>query len=163
MNIKLIVCFIMVYVILITISHVLGWRKTKKVENFTSVNNILKGMLKDPKKTSKMFKNIQLDTSIVGFNSQKVYILGAMKELGVQTDFFHLQIIELVTKLNLKRIIFIGEEFYKFKKKFNKFVFYKNYKPVINYLNKEINNVKNIFVMGSRSNKLDRIIKQYVK
>ena len=94
---------------------------------------------------------------------QKVYILGAMKELGVQTDFFHLQIIELVTKLNLKRIIFIGEEFYKFKKKFNKFVFYKNYKPVINYLNKEINNVKNIFVMGSRSNKLDRIIKQYAK
>ena len=58
---------------------------------------------------------------------------------------------------------FIGEEFYKFKKKFNKFVFYKNYKPVINYLNKEINNVKNIFVMGSRSNKLDRIIKQYAK
>ena len=94
---------------------------------------------------------------------QKVYILGSMKELGVQTDFFHLQIIELATKLNLKRIIFIGEEFYKFKKKFNKFVFYKNHKPVINYLNKEINNVKNIFVMGSRSNKLDRIIKQYAK
>ena len=94
---------------------------------------------------------------------QKVYILGAMKELGAQTDLFHLQIIELVTKLNLKRIIFIGEEFYKFKKKFNKFIFYKNYIPVINYLNKEINNVKNIFVMGSRSNKLDRIIKQYVK
>ena len=94
---------------------------------------------------------------------QKVYILGAMKELGGQTDFFHLQIIELATKLNLKRIIFIGEEFYKFKKKFNKFIFYKNYIPVINYLNKEINNVKNIFVMGSRSNKLDRIIKQYAK
>ena len=73
------------------------------------------------------------------------------------------QTIELVSKLNLKRIIFIGDEFYKFKKKFNKFVFYKNYIPVINYLNKEINNVKNIFVMGSRSNKLDRIIKQYAK
>ena len=108
-----------------------------------------------------------LTKQILVFNKrnikQKVYILGAMKELGIQSDFFHLQIIELVTKLNLKRIIFIGEEFYKFKKKFNKFVFYKNYKPVINYLNKEINNVKNIFVMGSRSNKLDRIIKQYVK
>ena len=61
MNIKLIVCFIMVYVILITISHVLGWRKTKKVENFTSVNNILKGMLKDPKKTSKMFKKDKIN------------------------------------------------------------------------------------------------------
>ena len=32
-----------------------------------------------------------------------------------------------------------------------------------NYLNMEINHVKNIFVMGSRSNELDRIIKKYVK
>lgn len=58
MNIKLIVCFIMIYIAFILISFMLGWRKTKKVEQFTSVNNILKGMLKDPKKTSKMFKNI---------------------------------------------------------------------------------------------------------
>ena len=54
-----------------------------------------------------------------------------MKELGVQSDFFHLQIIELVTNLNLKKIIFIGEEFYKFKKKSNEFNFYKNYMPAI--------------------------------
>ena len=86
-----------------------------------------------------------------------------MKELGDQSDFCHMQIIELATKLNLRKIIFIGDEFYKFKKKFDKFIFYKNYIPAINYLNTEINNIKNIFVMGSRSNKLDRIIKQYVK
>ena len=41
-----------------------------------------------------------------------------MKELGDQSDFFHMQIIELATKLNLRKIIFIGDEFYKFKKKF---------------------------------------------
>jgi len=35
--------------------------------------------------------------------------------------------------------------------------------PAINYLNTEINNIKNIFVMGSRLNKLDKIIKQYVR
>ena len=86
-----------------------------------------------------------------------------MKELGAQSDFFHMQIIELVTKLNLSKIIFIGDEFYKFKKKFDKFIFYKNYKPAINYLNLEINNIKNIFVMGSRSNKLDKVINHYVK
>ncbi len=108
-----------------------------------------------------------LNKNILLFNNkkikQKAYILGSMKELGIQSDFLHKQIIELVIKLNLKKIIFIGDEFYKFKKTFNKFIFYKNYKPAINYLNKEINNVKNIFVMGSRLNKLDRIIKQYVK
>ena len=86
-----------------------------------------------------------------------------MKELGVQSDFFHLQIIELVTNLNLKKIIFIGEEFYKFKQRSNKYYFYKNYMPAIKYLNKEFDNIKNVFVMGSRSNQLDRVIKQYVK
>ena len=50
-----------------------------------------------------------------------------MKELGSQSDFFHIQIIKLVTNLNLTKIIFIGDEFYKFKKRFNKFIFYKNY------------------------------------
>ncbi len=108
-----------------------------------------------------------LNKQILIFNErnirQKAYILGSMKELGVQSDFFHMQIIELAAKLNLKKIIFIGEEFHKFKKKFDNFIFYKNYAQAINYLNKEINNIKNIFVMGSRSNKLDKIIKQYVR
>ena len=49
------------------------------------------------------------------------------------------------------------------KKKFDKYIFYKNYTSAINYLDKEINYVKNIFVMGSRLNKLDKIIKQYVR
>ena len=108
-----------------------------------------------------------LNKQILNFNkkniNQKVYILGTMKELGAKSDFYHLQIIELAIKLKLKKIIFIGVEFYKFKKKFDKFIFYKNYMSAINYLNKEFNNVKNIFVMGSRLNKLDRIIKYYVK
>ena len=86
-----------------------------------------------------------------------------MKELGTQSDFFHIQIIKLVTNLKLKKIIFIGDEFYKFKKSFGKFTFYKNYVPAIKYLNKEICNIKNIFVMGSRSNQLDRLIKEYAK
>ena len=86
-----------------------------------------------------------------------------MKELGTQSDFFHIKIIELVNKLNLKKIIFIGDEFYKFKKKFDKFIFYKNHMPAIKYLNNEIDNIKNIFVMGSRTNKLDKVIKHYVK
>ncbi len=107
-----------------------------------------------------------LNKQILIFNerniSQKIYILGSMKELGNHSDFFHMQIIEMAIKLNLKTI-FVGTEFYKFKKKFTKFNFYKNYVPVISYLNKEINNIKNIFVMGSRYNQLDRILKKYVK
>ena len=85
-----------------------------------------------------------------------------MKELGKYSDIIHLQIIELVKKLDLKKIIFIGDEFYKFRKSFTKFNFYKNYKPAVKYLNKEIDSIKNIFVMGSRYNQLDKIIKIYV-
>ena len=108
-----------------------------------------------------------LNKQILIFNERKIkqkfYILGAMKELGSQSDFFHLQIIKLVNDLNLTKIIFIGDEFYKFKKTFKKLLFYKNYIPAIKFLNKEIDNIKNIFVMGSRSNQLDRLIKVYVK
>ena len=107
-----------------------------------------------------------LNKQILIFNeriiNQKVYILGSMKELGQHSDFFHLQIILLAKKLDLKKIIFVGEEFYKFKKSFTKFNFYKNYASAVKYLNKEIDTVKNIFVMGSRYNQLDRIIKAYV-
>ena len=79
MNIKLIICFIILYIILIAISHILGWKKIKKVENFTSVNNILKGMLKDPKKTSKMFKNILGKKGDLGYFDPRSE--GKLKEL----------------------------------------------------------------------------------
>ena len=79
MNIKLIVCFIVIYIAFILISFMLGWRKTKNVEQFTSVNNILKGMLKDPKKTSKMFKNILGKKGDLGYFDPRSE--GKLKEL----------------------------------------------------------------------------------
>ena len=79
MNIKLIVCFIVIYIAFILISFMLGWKKTKKVEQFTSVNNILKGMLKDPKKTSKMFKNILGKKGDLGYFDPRSE--GKLKEL----------------------------------------------------------------------------------
>ena len=85
-----------------------------------------------------------------------------MRELGQYSDSFHLQIIQLAKKLDLKKIIFIGEEFYKFRQSSTKFHFYKNYAYAVKYLNREIGAVKNIFVMGSRYYQLDRIIKAYV-
>ena len=86
-----------------------------------------------------------------------------MKELGKKSDFYHLQIIKLVIQLDLEKIIFIGEEFYKFKNKFKKFNFYKKYEPATKYITNNIDIIKNIFVMGSRYYKLDRIIKTYVR
>ena len=108
-----------------------------------------------------------LKQQILSFNEkniiQKVYILGSMRELGVKSDYFHRQIIELVANLKLTKVIFIGDEFYKFKKRFDNFIFYMSYVPAIKYLNKDVSNIKNIFIMGSRSNHLDRIIKKYAR
>ncbi len=108
-----------------------------------------------------------LNKQILIFNKrkihQKVYILGSMMELGKHSDYYHLNILQLVSDLSLKNIIFIGDEFNKFKKIYLDFKFYKNYKPVTKYLDKRIKNFKNIFVMGSRNNQLDRVIKKYVR
>ena len=107
-----------------------------------------------------------LNKQILIFNerkiNQKVYILGSMKELGKQSEYYHLKILQLVSDLSLKNIIFIGDEFYKLKVRNTNYKFYKNYKPVVKLLNKQINNVKNIFIMGSRYNQLERVIKKYV-
>ena len=108
-----------------------------------------------------------LNKQILIFNerkiNQKVYILGSMKELGKKSKYYHMKIIQLVSDLSLKNIIFIGDEFYKLKIRNTNYKFYKNFKPVVKHLNKQINSIKNIFVMGSRSNQLDRVIKKYVR
>ncbi len=108
-----------------------------------------------------------LNKQILIFNerkiNQKVYILGSMKELGKKSKYYHMKIIQLVSDLSLKNIIFIGDEFYKLKIRNTNYKFFKNYKPVVKHLNKQINSIKNIFVMGSRYNQLDRVIKKYVR
>ena len=107
-----------------------------------------------------------LNKQILIFNerkiNQKVYILGSMNELGKQSEYYHLKILKLVSDLSLKNIIFIGDEFYKLKIRNTNYKFYKNYKPAVKLLNRQINSVKNIFIMGSRYNQLERVIKKYV-
>ena len=90
--------------------------------------------------------------------SKKLCIIGSMKELGLNSMDYHLDILDNFSSFHFDKVIFIGYEFYKIKDKYKKFKFYKSYKEYIKVMSKDFINFKNVFIMGSRSNQLERII-----
>ena len=83
-----------------------------------------------------------------------------MKELGDNSDEYHIEIMEKISLLKFDKSIFIGDEFYKIKDKYKNYKYYKSYKNYIKIMNKDFIAFKNIFIMGSRSNQLNKIIEK---
>ncbi len=92
--------------------------------------------------------------------SKKLCIIGSMKELGTKSSFYHQEIIDMIRIYKFDKSIFIGNEFYKFKNSFKNYKFYKSYIDYNRVMNKDFNYFKNIFIMGSRLNKLEKIIEK---
>ena len=69
---------------------------------------------------------------------------------------------KIFKELKVKRIILIGEEFFKLRSSYKTFNFYKSSKIYINLMKKDLEYAKNIFVMGSRLNNLDKVIQTYM-
>ena len=92
--------------------------------------------------------------------SKKLYIIGSMKELGSNSSNYHIEILDIISSYNLLECIFIGDEFFKLKNMFKNYKFYKSYKDYTKIMNRDLSNFKNIFVMGSRSNQLEKIIEK---
>jgi len=90
--------------------------------------------------------------------TKKLCILGSIKELGNQTEKYHRALLEDIKDLKVKRIILIGEEFFNLRSSYKTYNFYKSYKNYINVMKKDLEYGKNIFVMGSRLNNLDKVI-----
>jgi len=90
--------------------------------------------------------------------TRKLCIIGSIKELGNQTEKYHRDLLEDIKDLKVKRIILIGEEFFNLRSSYKTFNFYKSYKNYINVMKKDLEYGKNIFVMGSRQNNLDKVI-----
>lgn len=68
MNIKRVLLLLLMYLVLIILGYMVSWKSNKPtIENYTSVNTILKGMLDNPKKTSKMFKELLGTKNNLGF------------------------------------------------------------------------------------------------
>ena len=92
--------------------------------------------------------------------SKKLCIIGSMKELGNNSSNYHIEILDIISSYNLSKIIFIGDEFFKLKDIYKIYKFYKSYKHYTKVMNRDLNNFENIFVMGSRSNQLEKIIEK---
>ena len=90
--------------------------------------------------------------------TKKLCIIGSIKELGNQTEKYHRALLEDFKDLKVKRIILIGEDFFKLRSSYKTYNFYKSYKNYINVMKKDLEYGKNIFVMGSRLNNLDKVI-----
>ncbi len=89
---------------------------------------------------------------------KKLCIIGSIKELGNHTEKYHRSLLEDLTVLKVNRIILIGEEFFKFRLSYKNLNFYKSYNDYIKVMKKDLEFGKNIFVMGSRLNNLDKVI-----
>ena len=83
-----------------------------------------------------------------------------MKELGNNSSKYHIEILDIISFYNLGKSIFIGDEFFKLKDIYKIYKFYKSYKHYTKVMNRDLNNFDNIFVMGSRSNQLEKIIEK---
>ena len=92
--------------------------------------------------------------------SKKLCIIGSMKELGNNSSNYHIEILDIISSYNLDKTIFIGDEFFELKDMYKNYKFYKSYKDYTKIMNRDLNNFKNIFVMGSRSNQLEKIIEK---
>jgi UDP-N-acetylmuramoyl-tripeptide--D-alanyl-D-alanine ligase len=101
-----------------------------------------------------------MNASLDNFNSldyaNKVVILGAMRELGIEQYNQHNSIIEKLDKMNLDKVFLVGKEWAEFKTQYPKFTYVEDalmIKEDVEALSK-----KNILIKGSRSNKLERTL-----
>jgi len=103
-------------------------------------------------------ENLSHFLNMPDYNKNDIIIIGSMKELGTHSLKSHNDIIYMLR--NFANIFFIGDEFNKLLKSHNPygFKFYKNNVEFLPILKNYINKSKKIFIMGSRSNKLDMIV-----
>ena len=87
----------------------------------------------------------------------KAFILGDMFELGESSVTEHKKIINIAEELNIDKCIFIGEEFFKLRRKSSKNIFFKTKEDF--YEDGKIINEENILIKGSRGMQMEDILK----
>ena len=107
-----------------------------------------------------MKENLNCFLNNSNFDKNNFFIIGSMKELGSNTLKYHIEIINLLKFY--KNSFFIGDEFFKLLSRDNPYnlKFYETYNDLLPIILKKTNNAKKIFIMGSRANNLDIVVRK---
>ena len=100
---------------------------------------------------------LSLKSFLKNNKNNRLIILGDMLELGRYSIDEHQKIVNFLSNIDIYKIILIGNFFLEVNSN-KKFIKFATTDQAISYLNKEDFINKNIFVKGSRSNKLEKIL-----
>lgn len=91
------------------------------------------------------------------YSKDNIIVLGSMKELGDMKKKFHNDVLSILN--NRSNTYFTGEEFSSIVKKDMRKNIFSNLEDLIKVIKKDIKKAKKIFIMGSRVNNLELIVK----
>ena len=100
---------------------------------------------------------LSLKSFLKNYKTNRLIILGEMMELGEYSKHEHQKIVDFLSNIDIHKIILIGNFFFQVNSN-KKFIKFTSTDQAISYLKKEDFNNKNIFIKGSRSNKLEKIL-----
>ncbi len=98
-----------------------------------------------------------LDNFVQINKSNKVVILGEMRELGEDSFNEHASIIRFLQSAGLYKVILVGESYKPFMQRHHSFLYYDNVEMLIDALQKDPLQYCFILVKGSRTNKLEKL------
>ncbi len=101
-----------------------------------------------------------MELAIKDFHSstdKQILILGDMKELGDVSEEAHQEILDLIVSLNFEQVYLAGEEFYALREAYG-FSFFPDTESLYNNLKESNINDQWIFIKGSRSMQLEKLI-----
>ena len=95
------------------------------------------------------------------YDSARIGVIGAMKELGDRTEYFHQSLLPLIESIRFRHIMFTGEEAKGLCEKaggFTSVSFHHNSMEVLAFLKKTLAGNEIIFIKGSNANSLKVVV-----
>ena len=93
------------------------------------------------------------------FTNDRILIIGDMLELGEYSKSAHKQIVNLIIDLSFDKVITVGENFFEISNTTNYFKKYHSTDELIKFISLKVVKEKNILIKGSRSLRLEKILK----
>jgi len=93
------------------------------------------------------------------FTNDRILIIGDMLELGEYSKSAHKQIVNLIIDLSFDKVITVGENFFEISNTPNYFKKYHSTDELIKFISLKVVKEKNILIKGSRSLRLEKILK----